>query len=117
MCRGRAGPGGQGTTGFVAFDGQGLEPFDGKGPVKTSEDNWFYNYVDMNRNGYRDFRETVTQAWRRLGLLQHHEAFSRSKYTSCVQAAVETLRAEKFLSPKTAQFYVERAATLALPKN
>lgn len=112
-----AGPAGQGTTGFAAFDGNGLEPFDGRGPEKTGEDNWFYNYVDMNRNNYRDFRETMTQAWRRLGLIKHNETFSRDKYVACVQKSVDTLVAEKFILPRTARFYVEQAKTESFPSN
>jgi hypothetical protein len=50
--------GGQ-ETAFAAFDGTNLEPLDGRGV-----------FVDMNGNGVRDKRETVTQAWQRLGLLK-----------------------------------------------
>ncbi len=112
-----AGPAGQGTTGFAPFDGQGLEPFDGRGAVRASEDNLFHNFVDMNRNGYRDFRETMTAAWRRLGLLKHTETFSRDKYVACVQAAVDKLVAEKFISLKTAKLYLDQAATMRFPSN
>ncbi|MBI4482182.1 MAG: hypothetical protein HY652_04750 [Acidobacteria bacterium] len=114
-----AGPSGQGTTGFAPFDGNGLEPFDGRGWVDAGPDNpnRFRNYVDMNRNGYRDYRETVTEAWRRLGLLKHNETFSREKYVACVRAAVEKLRAENFMTPKVASFYIEHSAKTSLPKN
>ena len=112
-----AGPSGEGTTGFAPFDGKGLEPYDGRGPVKSSEDNWYYNFVDMNRNGYRDFRETVTQAWRRLGLLQRNETFSREKYTACVQKAVNKLLADKLITARTAKFYADQAANTSFPSN
>lgn len=108
---------GQGTTGFAPFDGKGLEPFDGRGPVKSGEDNWYYNFVDMNRNGYRDFKETMTEAWRRLGLIQHNETFSRAKYTACVQKAVDKLAADKLILSETAKFYMEQAATTTFPSN
>ncbi|MBI2817604.1 MAG: hypothetical protein HYX72_11765 [Acidobacteria bacterium] len=110
-----AGANGQGTTGFEAFDGKGLEPFDGRGPVKSSEDYWYYNFVDMNRNGYRDFKETLTEAWRRLGLIQPGETFSRARYTACVQKAVDKLVADKMFTPQTANFYTEQAATTRFP--
>ena len=71
----------------------------------------------MNRNGYRDFRGTVTQAWRRRGLLRPNETFSRAKYTVCVRAAADKLLAEKFISQKTANFYTEQATTASFPSN
>ena len=108
---------GQGTTGFAPFDGKGLEPFDGRGAVKSDEDNWFYNFVDMNHNGYRDFRETMTEAWRRLGLIKPNETFNRAAYTTCVQKAVDKLLADKIITPKTAEFYKEDAATTKFPSN
>lgn len=110
-----AGADGQGTTGFAPFTGEGLEPVDGRGAVKTGEDNWFYNFVDMNRNGARDFRETMTQAWRRLGLIRPNETFGRDKYAACVQQAVDKLLAEKFILPRTAQFYLDQAKTMSFP--
>jgi len=87
-----------GTTSFAAFTGQGLEPLDGK---KV--------FVDMNRNGVWDSRETPTQAWRRLGLLQKNEELSRERYVACVQRAADELRKEGFFSDKTAAAYVEQA--------
>jgi hypothetical protein len=110
-----AGADGQGTTGFAPFTGEGLEPADGRGAVKTGEDNWFYNFVDMNRNGARDFRETMTQAWRRLELIRPNETFGRDKYAACIQQAVDKLLAEKFILPRTAQFYLDQAKTMTFP--
>jgi Alpha/beta hydrolase domain len=92
-----------GTTSFAAFTGEGLEPLDGK---KV--------FVDMNRNGVWDSRETPTQAWRRLGLLQNNEPLTRDKYVACVQRAADQLRKEGFFSDKTAASYVERAKTVDL---
>jgi hypothetical protein len=68
----------------------------------------------MNRNGVWDYRETPTQAWRRLGLLGRTETLTRDKYVSCVRSAAETLRAGGFFSTATANDYVERARTAEL---
>ena len=92
-----------GTTSFAAFTGEGLEPLDGK---KV--------FVDMNRNGVWDSRETPTQAWRRLGLLQNNEQLTRDTYVACVQRAADQLRTEGFFSDKTAASYVEQAKTADL---
>ena len=92
-----------GTTSFAAFTGQGLEPLDGK---KV--------FVDMNRNGVWDYRETPTQAWRRLGLLQKNEELTREKYVACVQRAADDLRKEGFFAEKTAAAYLEQAKTADL---
>ncbi len=48
---------GAGSTGFANYDGTTLEPLDGQ-----------LQFVDMNQNGRRDLRETVTQAWRASSL-------------------------------------------------
>jgi hypothetical protein len=76
-----------GVTGFASFDGTGAEPVDGRGL-----------YVDMNRNGYHDQRESMTEAWRRLGLIKPAESFSQERYSECVRAAVAKLRREGLLS-------------------
>lgn len=87
-----------GTTSFAAFTGEGLEPLDAN---KV--------FVDMNRNGYWDFRETPAQAWQRLGLLPKGQELTRENYTACVQTAAETLRRDGFFSAETAAWYVEQA--------
>src|SRR5207244_7053712 len=92
-----------GTTSFAAYTGAGLEPLDGK---KV--------FVDMNRNGVWDTRETPTEAWRRLGLLQQREELTRDKYVACVQTAAEQLRRDGFLSEETAASYVRFAAAVDL---
>jgi hypothetical protein len=92
-----------GTTSFAAFTGEGVEPLDSK---KV--------FVDMNRNGVWDYRETPTQAWRRLGLLQGTDDLTRDRYIACVQRAAEQLRKEGFFSDKTAAWYVEQAKTTDL---
>src|SRR5262249_3498261 len=54
-------------------------------------------------------RETPTQAWRRLGLLQNNEELTRDKYVACVRDAAERLRKEGFFSEKTAAWYIKQA--------
>jgi hypothetical protein len=92
-----------GATAFAAFTGTGIEPLDGKNV-----------WVDMNRNGVWDYRETPAQAWQRLGLLRPGEPLTREKYVSCVQRAVETLRKDGFFSQKTADWYNAQARTAEL---
>ncbi|MCH7570334.1 MAG: hypothetical protein IH919_07190, partial [Deltaproteobacteria bacterium] len=96
--------GGIGTTGFAAFDGKSLEPHDGRGI-----------FVDMNLNRYLDYRESVEQAWHRLGLLKAGEKFTRSAYQACVEDAVAKLQSEKFISARVAVLYIEEAARENLP--
>ena len=92
-----------GTTAFAPFTGHGLEPLDAENV-----------YVDMNRNGVWDFRETPTQAWQRLGLLKTGEALTRQAYTACVTAAAQQLQRDGFFAPETVQWYVEHAKTVDL---
>ncbi|MBA2306306.1 MAG: hypothetical protein H0W08_27260 [Acidobacteria bacterium] len=87
-----------GTTSFATFTGEGLEPLDAN---KV--------FVDMNRNGVWDFRETPTQAWQRLGLLPAGQSLTREKYAACVQGAAEHLRKDGFFSDQTVAWYVEQA--------
>ena len=68
----------------------------------------------MNGNGVWDYRETPTQAWRRLGRLQPNETLTREKYVACVQSAAEALRKDGFFSDKTAAWYAEHAKTAPL---
>jgi len=92
-----------GTTAFAAFTGAGLEPLDAKRV-----------FVDMNRNGVWDSRETPTEAWRRLGLLQKSESLTGERYIACVQGAADQLRRDGFLSEETAASYVRLAAAVDL---
>ena len=91
-------------TSFAPYDGGGLEPLDGR-----------LMYVDMNRDGRRDNRETVTQAWRRLGLLGPKEIFSRDKYMACVGKAAANLRNERFFTESTVREYDDEAGKAQLP--
>jgi hypothetical protein len=94
--------GGQ-ETAFAVFDGTNLEPLDGRGV-----------FVDMNGNGVRDKRETVTQAWQRLGLLRNGQRFNQSAYVGCVKAAAAKLVKDGLLQKRVAEFYVEQAARIRL---
>ena len=89
---------GAGTTSFVAFTGEGLEPLDEQ---KV--------YVDINHNGVWDRRETPTQVWRRLGLLGQDETLSRQKYVACVTRAAKQLAEQGFFSKETAARYAGEA--------
>ena len=91
---------GSGTTAFAAFTGQGLEPLD--------QQNVF---VDMNRNGIWDFRETPTSAWRRLGLLEPGEEFTQERYVDCIKDAAAILRDDGFFTEVVASRYVRQAQT------
>ena len=95
------------STSFAAFTGKGLEPLDGSNV-----------FVDMNRNGVWDERETPTQAWRRLGLIGSNEALTPERYVACVQQTTRALVADGFLSDGNAVRYVEQARqTDLLPKS
>jgi len=109
--------GGQGNTGFMPFIGKGLEPIDRRGKFanNSDDDNNFYNFVDLNHNGIRDFTETMTEAWRRIGYLKPNEKFNRERYSVCVKQSVDKLLAEKFFKPKTAEMYNAQAKTVAFP--
>jgi len=98
------GEGGIGWTGFATFDSQSLEPQDGRGV-----------FVDMNLNRYLDHRESVDQAWHRLGLLKPGEKFSRSKYQACVEAAVGKLKQEKLITERVAARYIQEALVSDFP--
>ncbi len=91
---------GDGSTAFAGFTGEGVEPLDGQSI-----------FVDMNRNGVWDFRETPTEAWQRLGLLGRREALTRARYVRCVTDAVERLRADGLFTATTAERYVREART------
>jgi hypothetical protein len=86
-------------TAFAAFDGLNQEPIDGRG-----------QFVDMNGNGKRDQRESVSQAWTRLGLLKAGERLTHSKYVACVASAAARLVDQGFLPARMLPYYVNRAA-------
>lgn len=96
--------GGQ-ETAFAAFDGTNMEPLDSRGVI-----------VDMNGDGLRDKRETMSQAWQRLGLLKPGQKLTRAVYSACVNAAASKLVKEGLLPKKVGEFYVEQANKARLPE-
>jgi hypothetical protein len=92
-----------GTTSFAAFSGEGVEPLD--------RNNVF---IDMNRNGVWDFRETASAAWQRLGLLKAGQMLTQPAYVGCVQRAADELRQLGFFSDQIARSYIEQAKTVTL---
>lgn len=90
---------GVGTMSWAAFTGNGPEPLD--------ENKAF---VDMNRNGIWDFRESPQAAWQRLGLLQAGEQLNRERYVRCVTDAVTALGEQGFFGATTVKAYIEKAA-------
>jgi len=111
------GASGQGTTGYAPFTGDGLEPLDGRGEFRDDPDivNVAQGFVDMNGNGYRDYVETVTEAWQRTGLLKPNETFNRERFLQCVEKVVSRLEIDKFFTKKTVDFYKQQARTMPLP--
>lgn len=98
------GTSGIGQTGFAAFDAKLLEPLDGRGV-----------FVDMNRNGYQDYRESMEEAWRRLGLLAKGQTLNRESYVGCVQRSVDGLVGDRLLSSALGAQYVSVARDQAMP--
>ncbi|MPY70895.1 MAG: hypothetical protein GEU92_12490 [Alphaproteobacteria bacterium] len=99
---GKSRRGGQHTA-FAMFDGINMEPVDGRGEL-----------VDMNGNGTRDKRETLTQAWQRLGLLGEGETVDRGRYVACVARSVSSLAERRLLPPRAVAQYVSEAAVAPL---
>jgi len=64
----------------------------------------------MNGNGVRDKRETITQAWARLGLMKPREKLTHSRYKACVINAANKLAKEGLLSQKVLAYYKRKAA-------
>jgi hypothetical protein len=95
--------GGQETE-FARFDGVNLEPLDERG-----------EFVDMNGNGVRDKRETVAQAWQRLGLVKAGQKLTQAAYVNCVKNAAAKLVKEGLLPKKVGEYYVEHAQRTHLP--
>jgi hypothetical protein len=90
--------GGQ-ETAFAAFDGVNMEPLDGRGV-----------FVDMNGNGVHDKRETITQAWQRLGLLKAGQKMTPAAYQSCVKDAAAKLVKHGLLPAKVGEYYAEKTS-------
>ena len=110
-----------GSTRFTPFSAGSslmLEPLDGRGEFRSSMDtvNVSHGFVDMNGNNYRDFVETATEAWQRVGLLKPNEAFNRERFVQCVRESSTKLVEEKFFMPRTLDNYLQKARTMPLPE-
>ena len=80
-----------------------MEPLDSRGV-----------HVDMNGNGVRDTRETLTQAWQRLGLLKAGQKMSSAAYHGCVKEAATKLVKQGLLPAKVGEYYIEKASRARL---
>ncbi|MEE2821441.1 MAG: hypothetical protein VYA53_00480 [Acidobacteriota bacterium] len=96
---------GAGSTGFAPYDGTNLEPLNGQ-----------LQFVDMNNNGRRDTRETVTEAWHRMGLLNLDKTFSRNIYIECIQKTATRLQREGLITERIKNSYIEDAREALLPE-
>ena len=94
--------GGQ-ETALAVFDGANLEPLDGRG-----------TFVDMNGNGTHDKRETLAQAWQRLGLLKAGQKMSSSAVSQLRKKLEPKLVKQGLLPAKVGEYYVEKAAKMRL---
>ena len=68
----------------------------------------------MNGNGTRDKRETIAQAWQRLGLIKPGQKMSASVYQNCVKSAAGKLVRQGLLPAKVAEFYTGKASRTRL---
>ena len=87
------------------FDPDWLEPLDARGYM-----------VDMNKNGARDTRESITQAWQRrmregekYGGLAAGEILTHLRYVECVSQVTADLVKENLLSEMARTFYIRNA--------
>jgi hypothetical protein len=87
------------------FQEDWLEPLDSRGRP-----------LDMNRNGVRDTRESVEEAWKRrrvegqrFGVLEPDESFTPERYARCVIAAATALTEAGLLSDAALFHYIDQA--------
>ncbi len=50
----------------------------------------------------------------RLGLLTRGEAFTKERYSACVQNALDDLKARRLLTPRVEKIYHDKLATVSL---
>jgi hypothetical protein len=111
-----------GSTQYKPFNTTGalmLEPLDARGGfIEEGSDahNYSHGFVDMNHNNVRDFVETVTEAWQRVGLLKPNETFNRERYVQCVRQSANKLIEEKFFLDRTVDKYMQRSRVIQLPE-
>jgi hypothetical protein len=72
--------------------------------------------VDMNQNGARDTRESITQAWQRrmregerYGTLASGETLTHPHYVECVSRVTADLVSENLLSEIARTYYIRNA--------
>ncbi len=72
--------------------------------------------MDMNHNGIRDRRETLTEAWQRrrregekYGTLDKDETFTPTHYLNCVRSVATELFEQRFLSKSAMLDYIQKA--------
>ncbi|MCZ6561447.1 MAG: hypothetical protein O6948_00775, partial [Deltaproteobacteria bacterium] len=72
--------------------------------------------VDMNHNGIRDRRETLTEAWQRrrkegekYGILAQGETFTQAHYLNCVRRVATELSEQRLLSRSAMLDYIQKA--------
>ncbi|MEE2840292.1 MAG: alpha/beta hydrolase domain-containing protein [Acidobacteriota bacterium] len=89
----------------AGFDPEWLEPLDARGYM-----------VDMNQNGARDTRESITQAWQRrmregerYGTLASRETLTHAHYVECVSRVTGDLVKENLLSEMARTYYLRNA--------
>jgi hypothetical protein len=92
-------PGGGPRSQFAAFDGASAEPAD----AVTGE------HIDMNANGVADQRETVTEAWRRLGLIAPGATVRPLVHRLCVARAALRMFRQGLLPARAVAWYVANA--------
>ncbi len=88
------------------FDYSWLEPL-----------NQFEEKVDMNGNGVRDTKESITKAWRRraieghkTGVLGRYETITHDIYEGCVNVVAEDLHKQGFLSERGLHSYMDASS-------
>lgn len=86
------------TTGFAFFDGRNLEPLDGLGRL-----------VDMNGSGTRETRETLSDAWARLGLVDAGTPVTLDVYVARVKNVASGLADDGLIDRDSISTYVQRA--------
>lgn len=88
------------------YDKAWLEPLDSRG-----------YFLDMNKNGVRDTRDSIAQAWRRrmaggekYGTLGFNETLTHARYVSCVTAVATDLAKQHLLSEVAPADYIKKAS-------
>jgi hypothetical protein len=85
-------------TGYVPFDGKTPEVVNSQGAL-----------VDVNGDGVRDAMPSMTQEWRKLGLIRQGQTVTRQSFVSCVQQVTSALARNRLLTPAGAAAYVNSA--------